>query len=216
MCPLPSVDPGWLVSHLPCVRWYHCCEYRPPAGYFSHRTPAPKLEAEDVSLGGMAMKFASSLFSKKATWQPVWWSDSAFGISVANDPVPIFHQIRKSMQSISLSTYSSNGALINQRTTRLHGSPEKPNEFRATSCWTSARSGRWLSGTAATSLVNLGESWWIWDSFNSWPATEAGTLIAVQRLWKPQVGAKQGPMIDQGRLKLLACSILQPFKKVKE
>lgn len=158
MCPLPSVDPGWLVSHLPCVRWYHCCEYRPPAGYFSHRTPAPKLEAEDVSLGGMAMKFASSLFSKKATWQPVLWSDSAFGIFVANDPVPIFHQIRKSMQSISLSTYSSNGALINQRTTRLHGSPEKPNEFRATSCWTSARSGRWLSGTAATSLVNLGES----------------------------------------------------------
>ena len=134
MCPLPSVDPGWLVSHLPCVRWYHCCEYRPPAGYFSHRTPAPKLEAEDVSLGGMAMKFASSLFSKKATWQPVWRSDFAFA---------------DSMQSISLSSYS-NGVecfqLINQRMTtapRLHGcSPEKPNEFRATSCWTSARSGR--------------------------------------------------------------------------
>lgn len=45
--------------------WYHCCEYRPPFGYFSHRTPAPKLEAEDVSLGSMAMKFASGLFSKK-------------------------------------------------------------------------------------------------------------------------------------------------------
>lgn len=42
--------------------WYHCCEYRPPFGYFSHRTPAPKLE---VSLGSMAMKFASGLFSKK-------------------------------------------------------------------------------------------------------------------------------------------------------
>mmetsp|Transcript_16035 Transcript_16035/g.30231 ORF Transcript_16035/g.30231 Transcript_16035/m.30231 type:complete len:268 (+) Transcript_16035:107-910(+) len=45
--------------------WYHCCEYRPPFGYFSHRTPPPKLEAEDVSLGSMAMKFASSLFSRK-------------------------------------------------------------------------------------------------------------------------------------------------------
>lgn len=45
--------------------WYHCCECRPPFGYFSHRTPAPKLEAEDVSLGSMAMKFASGLFSKK-------------------------------------------------------------------------------------------------------------------------------------------------------
>eukprot|EP00439_Symbiodinium_sp_Y106_P046360 s1978_g5.t3 len=27
--------------------WYHCCEYRPPYGSFSHRTPPPKLEAED-------------------------------------------------------------------------------------------------------------------------------------------------------------------------
>ncbi|CAE7298255.1 SCYL2 [Symbiodinium natans] len=46
--------------------WYHCCEYRPPYGSFSHRTPPPKLEAEDISLGSLAMSFVSGLFSKKS------------------------------------------------------------------------------------------------------------------------------------------------------
>ncbi|CAJ1343332.1 unnamed protein product [Effrenium voratum] len=50
--------------------WYHCCEYRPPYGYFTHRTHPPLLKAEHISLGGMAMKFVSGLFKKKSKTEP--------------------------------------------------------------------------------------------------------------------------------------------------
>ena len=60
-----------VVKFNPWMRWYHCCEYRPPYGSFSHRTPPPKLEAEDISLGSMAMKFASGLFSRKARGEEI-------------------------------------------------------------------------------------------------------------------------------------------------
>ncbi len=126
------------------------------------------------------------------------------------------------MQSISLSSYS-NGVecfqLINQRmTTRLHGSTAARQKSQTNSEQLPVGQAPEVEGDFQEQpsrpqwILHEAVNFWIWDS---WPvAAEAGTLIAVQRLWKPQVGAKQGPMIDQR--KVLACKCLQRFKKVKE
>lgn len=100
--------------------WYHCCEYRPPYGSFSHRTPPPKLEAEDISLGSMAMKFASGLFSRKKSKTepdklPVGQAPEAEGDFMENPPGPLLqcnvYENLKLVQNKTLGTRESLGDL---------------------------------------------------------------------------------------------------------
>ncbi|CAE7209729.1 unnamed protein product [Symbiodinium sp. CCMP2592] len=100
--------------------WYHCCEYRPPYGSFSHRTPPPKLEAEDVSLGSMAMKFVSGMFSRKKSKTepdklPVGQAPEAEGYFMENPPGPLLqcnvYENLKLVQNKTLGTRESLGDL---------------------------------------------------------------------------------------------------------